>query len=84
MAQFKFPWKFNHRFKYNYARDTWFTQSCKCPTLHFALDPILLFMQGSFGCSTVLHMESIKILFPFPLPLQGSHSISLCRSKRNH
>ena len=83
MAHLKLPWKFNHGFKFNYARDTWLTQSCKCPTLDFALDHILMLMTHSFGGSSVLHIESAKNLFVFSTPLQCSHYITLLLKKKS-
>ena len=83
MAQLKLPWKFNHGFKYNYARDTWLTQSCKCPTLEFALDHILMLMTHSFGSSSVLCIESSKNPLILSPPFQCSHYITLSL-KKNH
>ena len=83
MAQLKLPWKFSHGFNYKYAKDAWLTQSCKCLTLDFALDHILMFMRGSFERSSVLHMESVKIPFIFSSPPPVlTLSLSLCCSKK--
>ena len=84
MAQLKVLWKFIYGFKYGYFRDTWLNQSCQCPTLDFALHHILMFMSGIFGLSSVLCIESLKGLFPFPLFLHCSHTHTLSLSLKTN